>query len=449
MAALDSGQQCGRNAPAALQQAGATPLTRGARQRALYWTAAFVLTAQPAFAREWLVSPGNSIAAAIQAAQRGDTVKVERGYYAERLIIDKPLVLTGVGRPTLSGGNSGDVIRVKAADVSIEGFIIRDSGADLGAQNAGIYIEPGSDRVVIRGNVLVYNLFGAWIQKVKDPQVIDNIITGKRDLASAQRGNGIQLYNTSGARIIGNNISFTRDGLYVDISHHALFRGNRLHHLRYGTHYMNSNDNVLEDNDSYRNRGGIALMEVRNQIVRNNRAWGNSDHGIMLRTIQDSVVEGNVVAGNMRGFFVYDAEYNTLRNNLVIGNHVGVHLWAGSIHNQVDGNDFIQNRDQIRYVAAKDELWGQQRGNYWSNYLGWDQNGDGFGDIPYEASDLVDRLTWRHPFMKLLLMSPAVQTLRVVARQFPVLRSPSVVDKRPHMRPFHADWSSWIDRERR
>ena len=102
-------------------------------------------------------------------------------------------------------------------------------------------------------------------------------------------------------------------------------------------------------------------MEVRDQVVRNNRAWGNSDHGIMLRTIQDSVVEDNVVAGNSRGFFIYDAEYNVLQGNLVVDNRVGVHLWAGSIHNEVDGNDFIDNREQVRYVAARDEAWGASR----------------------------------------------------------------------------------------
>ena len=49
----------------------------------------------------------------------------------------------------------------------------------------------------------------------------------------------------------------------------------------------------------------LALMEVRDQVVRGNRAWGNSDHGIMLRTLQDSVIENNVVAENGRGFFIY------------------------------------------------------------------------------------------------------------------------------------------------
>ncbi|MCG2576225.1 nitrous oxide reductase family maturation protein NosD [Dechloromonas sp. XY25] len=400
----------------------------------------------PLSAAEWPVAPGESIAAAVQAAKPGDTIRVQRGYYAEHLVIDKPLRLVGINNPTLSGGEKGDVIRVKSPDVTIKGFIVRDSGADLTAQNAGIYVEPGSHRIVIRHNVLVYNLFGIWLEKLKDPEVSDNLITGKRDLSSARRGNGIQLYNTSGAKIIGNHISFARDGIYVDVSHHAVFRGNRMHHLRYGSHYMNSNDNLWEDNESYLNRGGLALMEVRRQTVRNNRAWGNTDHGIMLRTIQDSVIENNVVAGNGRGFFIYDAEYNVLKGNRVIGNRVGAHVWAGSIHNDVDGNDFIQNREQVHYVASRDELWGKGKGNYWSNYAGWDANGDGTGDVPYEANDLVDRLTWKYPLVKLLLNSPAVHSLRLIARQFPLLRSPSIVDQRPRMQPLNPDWSQWIDR---
>lgn len=407
-----------------------------------------VLAANIAGAAEIIVHPGESISAAVARAGHGDTVLVGRGHYREHLLIDKPLTLKGISRPTLDGGNQGDVIRIKSPDVTIEGFIVRNSGANLTAQNAGIYLEPGSDRAVIRDNVINYTLFGLWIEKVRNVQVIGNNITGMRDLASAQRGNGIQLYNSRDAQIIDNHISFTRDGIYVDVSDHALFRGNRLHHLRYGTHYMNSNFNVWEHNQSYRNRGGLALMEVRNQVVRNNQAWNNSDHGIMLRTIQDSVVENNIVAGNGRGFFIYDAEYNTLRSNLVIGNRVGMHVWAGSINNKVEGNDLIHNREQIRYVASRDENWGGETGNYWSNYLGWDRNSDGIGDVPYEASDLVDRLTWKYPAAKLLLNSPAVQTLRMVARQFPLLRATSIVDHRPRMRPFHSDWSTWLGKQR-
>lgn len=411
--------------------------------------AIMLLSSSPLVAKEWSVSPGDTISATIESAEPGDVIKVQRGYYQENVVIDKTLSLIGVDRPTISGGNvAGDTVRISAKDVRVEGFIIRDSGSDLTGQNAGVYVAPGSDRAIVANNDLTYNLFGLWIEKVKDVQITNNIITGKRDLQSAQRGNGIQLYNTTGAKIIGNNISFCRDGIYVDVSHHALFRGNKMHHLRYGTHYMNSYYNTWEDNDTYLNRGGLALMEVRDQVVRNNRAWSNSDHGIMLRTIQDSVIEQNVVADNGRGFFIYDAEYNTIKNNLVIGNKVGVHLWAGSIHNQVDGNDFIGNRDQIKYVAARDELWGEQQGNYWSNYAGWDRDGNGIGDIPYMANDVVDSMVWKYPMVKLMLNSPSVQTLRLVAQQFPLIRNPSVVDQAPRMLPYHKNWSGWVEKSR-
>ncbi len=392
------------------------------------------------------IKPGSSLQAAIDAAQVGDILEIERGHYQGNFLVNKALTLRGIDRPTLSGGLTGDTVRVTAQDVVLEGLIVRDSGDSMDDQNAGIYIRPGAHRAVVRHCDLTYNLFGLWIEKANDVVVQGNTITGKRDYMSAQRGNGVQLYNTNGARIIDNNISFVRDALYVDVSHHAIFQGNKLHHSRYGTHYMNSYYNLWENNESYYNRGGLAIMETRNQVVRNNRTWGNFDHGIMLRTLQDSVIENNVVAGNARGFFIYDVEYVQVTGNLVVGNQVGVHLSAGSTRNVVEDNDFIGNREQVRYVGTRDETWGAKSGNYWSNYLGWDRDGNGLGDVPYEANDMVDRLTWRYPSIKLLLASPAVQALRLVAHQFPVLRVPSVVDPKPRMHPNNKQWSEWRDK---
>lgn len=409
--------------------------------------AALAITVLPAaaIAAEWRVRPGESIAAAIAQASAGDTVLIARGRYRENLLLDKPLTLRGLNRPTISGELHGDTIRITAADVTLENLIITDSGADLTGQNAGIYIQPGADRASVRRCDVAYSLFGIWIESVADVQIIDNLITGKRELASAQRGNGIQLFNSNGAQVIGNHISYVRDGIYVAFSNRATFRNNRIHNARYGAHYMNSHDNIWESNDSYDNRGGLALMESRNLQVRNNRTWNNSDHGIMLRTLQDSIIENNVMAGNQRGLFIYNAQFNTLRRNLLVNNDVGVHLWAGSIDNEVGSNDFIGNREQVRYVASRDEVWGEGAGNYWSNYVGWDRDGDGRGDAPYEANDVVDRMVWRLPAVKLLLNSPALQTLRLVAQQFPLLRAPSIVDPHPQMQPAHTDWSEWLD----
>jgi nitrous oxidase accessory protein len=408
----------------------------------------FFVPVAPVSAAVLQVAAGQSIAAAIRAAKSGDTIRVAHGEYAEHLVIDKPLQLEGIDNPIITGKNTGDVIRVRSADVGIRGFVIRDSGIDLGAQNSGIYIEPGSDRILVQDCSLLHVLFGIWLEKAADARIMNNVITGKRELQSAARGNGVQVYNTINAQLIDNNISYTRDGFYVDVSEKALFRGNKIHHLRYGTHYMNTHHSVWEHNQTYLNRGGLALMMVRDVTVRNNIAWGNSDHGIMLRTMQDSLIENNIVAGNGRGFFIYDAEFNTIRNNAVIDNQTGLHLAAGSRNNLVDGNDVIANQEQVKYVASADVQWGTKHGNYWSNYSGWDQNGDGIGDVPYEANDVVDRLTWEYPLVKLLLSSPAIQTLRFVARQFPLLRAPSIVDQHPRMLPANQKWRQWIGKQR-
>jgi len=404
-----------------------------------------LLVLQPALAATLQVSAGDgAIAAALHQARPGDTLLLAPGHYRENLHIDKAVTLQAAKpqqRPVVDGSGQGDVIRITAPGVVLRQLIITDSGSDLTAQNAGVYVYPGSDGARIEGCDIAYSLFGLWIEKSNDVTVNHNLITGKRDLQSSQRGNGIELYNTTGAHIEGNHISYARDGIYVDVSHHASFIGNRIHNVRYGTHYMNSYYNVWENNEAYHNRSGLALMETRNQIVRGNRAWGNSDHGIMLRTIQDSVIENNIVAGNQRGFFIYDAEYNVLRNNLVVDNAVGAHLWAGSYRNQVSGNDFIHNREQIRYVASRDVPW---PGNFWSNYAGWDRKGKGIGEVPYAANDVVDRLMWRLPAIRMLMGSPAIQTLRLIAQQFPLLRAPSVVDEQPHMHPLHQGWEQWL-----
>ncbi|XRD81755.1 nitrous oxide reductase family maturation protein NosD [Dyella halodurans] len=407
------------------------------------------LALHPAQAATLRVHAGERIGAAVAQASPGDTVEIERGQYVENLRIDKPLTLLGLGRPTLSGGGQGDVIRVAAPDVRIEGLIVRDSGDDLAAQQAGIYIQPGSHRAVVRHCDFAHVLFGLWIEKSDQVTIEDNLITGMREKLSSQRGNGIELYNTEGASIERNHISFARDGIYVDVSHHARFVGNRIHDVRYGTHYMNSYHNLWEGNESFHNLGGLALMEVRDLVVRNNVAWGNAGHGIMLRTIQDSTIAGNVSAGNGVGLFVYDAEYVVLRGNLVIGNEVGVHLWAGSYNNEVDANDFIGNAEQVSYGATRDVHWGMREGNYWSNYLGWDGNADGYGDIPFEANELTDRLVSRYPFVKLLDSSPALQALGLAARQFPILRVATIIDAHPAMRPHHADWRMWLERSSR
>src|SRR5690606_32008731 len=116
----------------------------------------------------------------------------------------------------------------------------------------------------------------------------------------------------------------------------------------------------------------------------------------------------------------------------VAHNEIGAKIWAGSHRNQVAHNAFVGNRIQVFYVAATDLTWGEQgTGNYWSDYLGWDQNADGVGDRPYRVDSFTTRLIHRYPAAALLLRSPALELLAHLEQSLPILRAPTVVDLRP------------------
>ena len=82
-------------------------------------------------------------------------------------------------------------------------------------------------------------------------------------------------------------------------------------------------------------------------------------------------------------------------------------------------------------------VWeGSERGgNYWSDYVGWDRDGDGIGDKRHFPNDIASYLVSRFPAVRLVLHSPAMLLLQGLETQFPVLRPPGVMEARPLMRP--------------
>lgn len=388
-----------------------------------------------------------SIQEAIKRAAKGDTIKVSEGTYSESLVINKGVTLTGEGFPVINGGGTGNVVHIKAPGVVLEGFRVQGSGDDLTQKDSGIYVEGTAEGTVIRNNIIEKSAFGIWINGAKGVKVVKNHVIGKRELMSQKRGNGIHLWNVRNGLVEENEVEGARDGIFVDLTEDTEFKKNRIYDLRYGFHYMFSHRNRLEGNITYDNRAGLALMYSNFLEITSNYSYDNQDHGIMLQTVRNCKVYDNVVKGNEKGFFIYDSQYNDIRRNIISGNQIGAHIWAGSVDNRFSENSLINNRSQVKYVGAKDQEWSdEKRGNYWSDYLGWDIDGNGMGDVPHVANTLMERLIWTYPVVKLLFNSPAVQTLRMVESQFPVLRAPSVVDSFPLMKPVQKDWKKWTGR---
>lgn len=390
----------------------------------------------------------------IDVAPPGATVTVPAGRHLGGLVIDRPLTLTGESGAVLDGQGRGDVIRVRSADVTIRDLTLKNSGENLTVMNAGIHADRGSHNLRVEGTGMENVLFGVWVWHSENVRITGNTIRGKPHLQSQDRGDGIRLFNVTGGSFAHNDIRDARDGVYVDTSRNLDFVGNRFRDMRFGIHYMYAHDGRIIDNHTTATRSGLALMSSRQLEVTGNRSVNDLNYGVLLNFVTDSVVAGNVVTG-VRGwagggqvehgvvlgvegkaFFVYNSYYNVIRDNLFADSDVGIHLTAGSEENAIFGNAFLRNRTQVMYVSTRQQEWSHEgRGNFWSDYLGWDLNGDGIGDQPYEPNDLVDKLLWRYPMAKLLMNSPAVATLRWAQQQFPILRPSGVRDSHPLMRP--------------
>jgi nitrous oxidase accessory protein len=90
----------------------------------------------------------------------------------------------------------------------------------------------------------------------------------------------------------------------------------------------------------------------------------------------------------------------------------------------------------VKYTGLRNYEWSYKgRGNYWSDNPGFDLDGDGISDTAFRPNTLVDWVLWRYPLSKLLIASPAFQTLRFVQEQLPTLYPGGAVDSFPLMLP--------------
>ncbi len=401
------------------------------------------------FARELVVDsdkgPYFSIASALKRAHDGDLLTIKSGIYRETITISRTVGLKGAAGATIDGEGKGHVVRIEAPGVKIEGLRVIHSGMDLERSDAAIFIAKRANGTTLERIVIESSLFGIWVEGANQTTVSGSRIIGDSELISQKRGNGIQLWNSKGNVIRDNEISFVRDGIYVFATSQSEIRKNKMVSVRFGIHYMHSDSNDIEENRVTQSRVGLALMFSKELNVKGNVAIENEEDGILFRDLRSSRVVDNVLMKNSKGLFLYNSQFNEIQGNLIGGNAIGAHVWAGSSDNKVLSNSFIHNQEQVKFMGDSDQMWcSEGRGNYWSNYVGMDLNQDRIGDIPYRSNNVVDRLIWSYPVVRLLTHSPSFQLLKVMEKELPVIGVPAIVDDFPEMVPFHKGWTTYF-----
>ena len=434
---------------------------------------AAAIPASPAQSAVVIVPPGGAgLQSAIAEAQPGDVIRLEAGEHRGPVTLDAPLTLEGKAGAIVMGDGSGSVITVNAEDVVLSGLEIRGSGTNIDTLDAGVFLAETASRARVEGNTIVGNLYGVQLHGAADAVVIGNRIVGITTGRVNESGNGVSVWNAPGASVIDNDISFGRDGIFVNASNHNVFSGNRFNNLRFAVHYMYANDSEVSDNVSRGNAAGYAIMYSSRVRITGNVSDGDRDHGLLLNYTNGSEIIGNTVLGRpqpierwktagQRGehgvpaadgeavaasgnvrlgpekcVFIYNANGNQFADNWFEGCAIGVHFTAGSEGNSMSGNAFVGNRNQVKYVGTRYLDWSsEERGNYWSDNPAFDLDGDGIADSPYRPNDLIDTVLWTAPQAKVLINSPAVQVIRWAQTQFPALLPGGVVDNHPMMAP--------------
>ena len=373
--------------------------------------------------------------ARIDAAAPGATIEILAGEYRGDLVLDKPVRLIGKGRPILRGSGGGSVVRVRADDVTVEGFEIDGGGGgDLGRDTSGVHVT--GRRAVIRDCLIHHTLFGIYVREANGARIERNQIRGMVDKKPGEKGSGIHVWNTDGFHLIENDVRDVRDGFYIQSSPNGMIARNVARDLRYGLHYMFSDDNTFEDNRFENGAAGAALMYSRRLTFRRNRFVHNrgfASVGLLLKTCDDVIAEDNLIADNARGLFLESAARNTFRRNVVAESDIAMILYDSNTGVRFEGNSFIANLSPLQLVGRRTDT--VVRGNYWSDHGQPDLDADGFADQPYRLSSMFDHLRSNLSAADLFAQGVTARSLGAAERTFPVLSLVPVVDDRPLVRP--------------
>lgn len=406
--------------------------------RFLSLLAAFFLLEYPVWAKTWQVCPTcgiKTVREALEQARPYDTVLILGGTYAEgNLEVRKPVVLLGQNWPVLDGQNKCEILTVKASDVRVEGIRFRASGRTAIDDYAAIKVLNGKN-VCIRGNKVEDCFFGIYLAGSENCRIEQNDIQG-RPTNEQDCGNGIHCWKCRNITIEDNHSTGHRDGIYFEfVTESQIRRNHSERNIRYGLHFMFSNNDSYEDNRFDHNGCGVAVMYTRGvKMYRNtfDDNWGSSAYGLLLKDISDSEIRHNHFRRNTVGIHMEGSSRIPIEENEFADNGWALRIQASCDGNRLTRNNFTGNSFDV--ATNGDLVLNTFDGNYWDKYEGYDLNKDGVGDVPFHPIGMYAMIVEQMPFALMLYRSFMVTLLDKAEKVIPSISPEQLVDKHPVMR---------------
>ena len=303
----------------------------------------------PASAANLSVAGGqyNTIHQAVDAANPGDTVVVAPGTYAENVVVNKPLTITGTGT-VQAADSSKDVFLVTSQGVHIDGLTVTGGVSGVDVANAsscvisninahdnvrGVYL-AGATNSEVRNSNLSNNGYGVYCDYASSSTIANNVATGEKGTGNTL-GDGVYIYY-GGSNTVSNN----------DLSSNHVF--------------------------------GISLFRSSNNTITGNTISQNENFGVRLREADNNVLTFNTIRANVQlGILIIQTTNHQIYLNNFIDQPTAM---SGATEVKLD------SPQAMAYTYNATARTGYM-GNYYSDYKGTDSNGTGIGSTPSAYGD--------------------------------------------------------------
>jgi nitrous oxidase accessory protein len=399
--------------------------------------AAFPAPARPEPCRD--VPAGSALQPRVDAAGPGEALCLGPGEYRGPVSLPAGVTLWGPREAVVRSSGEGTTVRLVGEGARLLGVTVDGSGGRFDTLDAAVLVRASGTAVE---GVLIRNaVFGILTERSRGVSLRGNHVVGTGGPALGMRGDGIRLWETQESLIEDNRVEASRD-LVVWYSSRNRLRRNTVTAGRYGTHFMYSHDNVVEDNRFLGNEVGLFIMYSRNISLRGNLladATGAAGIGLGVKESGNITAVDNRLVHNTVGLYLDSSPLQLEDENLFEGNvfrlgDVGVLFHSSPRRNTFRGNSFRDNHSPAQVEGGGDALEVAWAGNDFDDYAGYDLDGDGVGDVPYELRSLSDELVARYPDLAFFRGSTPLALISAAGRVVPLFAPRTVLrDEAPRM----------------